>query len=181
MASQLKTVKAARNDQGECRKCGTPLPAGTGYRYWKPGFRSRVKYKVCTKPECTPKRSELDGSNMSAALEAQEAAHDSVDGAEDFDTVQQAVDDCASSARDLSNEYEDSANEYPMLAEQNAEKQEMLDTWADALEGVQSDEPEVNAEYTRTSEQIAADQEAWDDALEEFKSEARDAIDSLEY
>lgn len=171
MSARVKHVTKAQKDQGKCSKCGTPLPAGCEYRYFKPGFRSRVKVCRCMKPDCTPKRSELDTSRMSEALAAQEDGEAAIHAATEIHELKQAVEDTAGQARDLAEQYEDTISETPMLEDQLREKIDILETWADALEGY--DPEEIDDE--ETDEEVRLQQ------FEDAKEEAYDVVGSLEY
>jgi hypothetical protein len=171
MSAKVKHVAKAQKDQGKCSKCQTPLPAGSEYRYFKPGFRSRVKVRRCMKPECTPKRSELDTSRMSEALGAQEDGEAAIHDATEITDLKQAVEDTAAQAREVIDAYEDAISETPMLEDQLREKIDLLDQWADALEGY--DPEEIDDE--ETDEEVRLQQ------FEDAKQEAYDVVGSLEY
>jgi hypothetical protein len=167
--AQLKTVQKAQKNQGTCSRCGQELNAGSPYRYWRPGFRSRAKITRCLKPECTPKRSELTTSKLSAAFAAQENAEDAIHAATTIADVVQAVEDCEAEARDVAQEYEDSVEAAPMLEDQVRDTIDALETWADALSGFSPEEPEDDD-----------DDSTKDEALEEAKSAAFELVGDLE-
>lgn len=193
MPVQLKTVNRSRQDQGNCKNCGKPLPAGSAYRYYKPGFRSKLKIRVCMKPECTPRRSQLDQSKLSDAYAAIETAEDAIADAETVESVQGAVDDCASAIRDVSGEYEETISNTPMLEDQLREKIDMLDSFADELESLSLDEepeepeapPEPNRSDFEDDDSFNEAHDAWDDdytdyqgAIEDWEHECEEALET---
>ncbi len=124
-------VKAARKDQGLCRKCRTPIKAGDSYKWAHPRYKSKVV--VCANCQITP--SMTSSSKMVAVWEAQE----SFDGS-DVATLEDGLNSLAEAARGVGEEYQtaaDNQQEYfqgSPIAEENEEKAQSLDGWADELE-----------------------------------------------
>lgn len=181
MPVQLKTVNRSRQDQGICSHCRDPLPAGTPYRYYKPGFRSKTKIRVCMKSECTPRRSQLDQSKLSDAFAAIETAEDAIANAETVEAVQNAIDECASAIRDVSGEYEDTISNTPMLEDQLREKIDALDSFADELESLSLDEePEKPEPPREPNRQDFASNAAFDESHSRWHSDYTDFEGELE-
>lgn len=210
MPAKVKSVTKAQKDQGSCTKCHELLPAGAPYRYFKPGFRSRTKIRRCMKPECTPRRSELESGKMASAFEAQENALDSINETTDFDEIREILDECADAARDVLGEYEDSLSEHPMLEESVRPQIDALEEWVDSLDGFSPDEGEEEPEepteperpdtededelreYEQQNDEFLNELSAfegvhqeWEDTrsdlLEAAREEARELLESLEY
>lgn len=209
--AQLKTVQRAAKDQGECSKCHEPLPKGCAYRYYRPGFRSRVKIRVCMKTECTPRQSELDSSKLSDALAAIESARDEIEAAETVEAVREALETCAGAINDVAQEYEDAIEAAPMLEDQLRDKIGQLEDFSSELEGIDlEDEPDqpvedaeperekydddvdgdrafedAHDEWLNAHEAFPQELEDWkqecEDALQEAKEAAKDALDSAEF
>ena len=59
---RVNKVKKSAKDQGQCGRCGTLLPQGSAYVWWK--FRFGGKYKRCTDEACYPSRSALTNSEI---------------------------------------------------------------------------------------------------------------------
>ncbi|HEV2174233.1 MAG TPA: hypothetical protein VGR71_11735 [Nitrospira sp.] len=177
----VKTVKRAQKDQGECAKCKTKLPAGSPYRYYRPGFRSRSKVRLCLSATCTPRRSELETSKLADAYAAIEDTETVIAEATDIDSVTDAVNECASRIRDLSEEYEQSIENAPMLEDTVREKIELLDSFADDLESFEPDEEtEQPEEPRRPNRQDFDSDDAFNEALGPFQDELEDYQRELE-
>lgn len=132
--ARVKVIGKAQKPQGKCQKCGTEIKAGDPYRYFKVGFRSRVKNVRCMADACTPRPSELTSSKMSGAYAAQEDAHDAIDAAATYDEIVQALEDCAQAAREVVSEYEEAVENAPMLEDQVRPNIDALEAWADELD-----------------------------------------------
>lgn len=179
--AQIKHVKRAQKDQDKCAGCGKALPAGSEYRYYKPGFRSRTKIRLCMSESCTPRRSQLESSKLSEAYAAIETAEDRLNdtGTPDepvvltVEDVQEIIDECASEIRRISEEYEASIEAAPMLEDTIREKIEQLDQFADELESLSlDDEPE------KPERDEFDDDEEFAEALDEYQSELEEARDT---
>lgn len=194
--AQVKTVKRAQKDQGKCSKCGVPLPAGNGYRYYKPGFRSRVKIRRCLKPECTPLRSELESSRMSEVYSAQEECEKAIADALTESDVRDALDECSLRVQTVLDEYQASIDGLPMLEATLADFMSEIEMFREELDGV---EPEVfddpapekpeggDFETEESYKEAMADFDSalaeWEHArlesLEDSKSAANDALSNI--
>src|SRR2546422_8430971 len=107
--SQAKVVSITRaqKHQGECEICGVELPAGSPYRWFSVGFRSKYKHKRCMKEECTPTRAARESSKMSSIYDAIDTAGlSSCKTMEDIESVLQEV---AGVVREIAEEYRTAA------------------------------------------------------------------------
>ena len=78
--ARVKTVQKCRKDQAPCGKCGKPIPKGSPYRHFAPGFRARKRVR-CMALACSPRPSELTGSDkISRCYAAQENVEDAITG-----------------------------------------------------------------------------------------------------
>lgn len=181
--AQVKTVKRANKDQGTCGHCGVPLPPGSAYRYWKPGFHGRTKYRRCMKPECAPKRSELESSKLVDAYQAIEAAEEEIEKATTVEDVKDGISDCAGAIETLIGEYEDSIQENPMLEDQLREKIDQLQTFVDELQGFDPDDEPEEPEPFEEAEPVRKNFESDEDFIDahaewaEWKQESADALE----
>lgn len=205
----VKTVNRANKDQGKCINGGEPLPVGSAYRYWKPGFRSRTKLRVCMRAECTPRRSQLEGSKLAAAYESIEAAEDTINDATSIEDVRDAVEECVSQLNDLASEYEDAIQANAALEDTLRDKIDQLESLASDLDGLDLEDPEEEPdapekpdrndfgdeeddEYNEALSEYEDElhgyetalvrwREACDDQLSEAKSSANDALSGAEF
>jgi hypothetical protein len=178
MAAKVKTVQKAQKDQGSCSKCGTALPAGSAYRYFKPGFRSRIKVRRCMKSECTPKRSELETSKLAEVYAAQEVAYDSIAAAESFQDLSDAITDLESAAQEVLDDYESQVDEHPFMEETVRDRIDALQSFVDDLSGFSPDEED---EPEEDEDDFEEKHERWKDALDEARQAANDLISGFEY
>lgn len=132
---KLHTVPKSRKDQGECGKCHEPLPAGTAYRWWQPGFRARSKYKRCMKPECTPSPAERETSKAATILFAQEAFNKNVETLDTVDDIQDAVREVADAVAEVRDEYQEVLDGWENGNEQFQEK---VDHYEEQLREIES-------------------------------------------
>lgn len=192
--AQVKHVRRAQKDQGKCSGCGKELPAGSEYRYYKPGFRGRMKIRMCMSDACTPRRSQLESSKLSEAYAAIENAEDrlrATGNGEGYvltvESIQEIIDECASEIRNISEEYEQSIEAAPMLEDTVREKIELLDQFADELESLSlEDEPEKPEESEYDDEQEYASaiedyEKELEEARENARSEAEDVLAGSEF
>lgn len=175
--AQIKHVTRAQKDQGKCSGCGKELPAGSEYRYYKPGFRGRTKIRMCMSDSCTPRRSQLESSKLSEAYAAIEHAEDQLNATGNgegyvltVENVQEIIDECASEIRNLSEEYEQSIEAAPMLEDSVREKIELLDQFADELESLSLDE-----EPEKPEEALFDDPDEYADALKDYEKDLEEA------
>ena len=177
--ARATTVPKSRKDQGKCSRCEAPLPAGTGYVYWKPFFRSNYKIVRCLKGACAPRPSELDNSKTSAILAAQEAYEDNKPY-ESADDLQEAVEAVAEAVRDVAQEYGDAADAWEHGNERLEELRDHYEEQASNLEGFSAsdtwEEYEADDEEERPEPADDADEEAQDEYAE--WKERREAVES---
>lgn len=197
MAAPLRSVKKARKDQGNCSSCGVALPEGSPYRYYRPGFRSKEKVRVCMKPDCTPKGSSLDQSKMSGALAAQETLLSAIDAATTPQDVHDALEEASASAQEVKDEYEEALQTTPMLEEMVQPLIDALEAWIDEMDGVDAEDFDRSEIVTEAhlslepKEIEALQQDKGHDCdgctaqrelqLDEIKDNATEAANSLDY
>lgn len=186
---KLEIVKKSRKDQGKCGKCGTPLPAGSAYQYWYPGFRSSYKNVRCM--GCTPRPSERESSLASTLLAAQEAFHDSVGTLDDVEEIVAAVQEVADAVEEVRAEYESALDSWENGNEQLQEKidhygeqHSEIDGWSwddgpidYELCDEHQDEDRVGEEAIQECPLCQSNREAW---LEECRDAAREVVDGVE-
>lgn len=145
---RVTAVKAAKIDQGNCSKCGDPIPAGQPYRWWK--FNFGAKYKRCMKPACTPKPSDLTQSEFYSTLyDLQERLGNSLDdfrkGESDASSTASELNEIAEELRSLGEECGEKFNNMPEGLQQGDSGQLLenrvseCDSKADELESAASD------------------------------------------
>ncbi len=146
-----------------CNRCSEPIKVGEKYYEWKhnhaPVSRRHVQHGA-------PKQSELCTGKMSgvyAATEALEEAITSARNSNDASGLEDALNECASSVREVGDEYSSNIDNMPeslqngSTAEDMREKAEALEAFAEALEnaaqeidleGCDEEEPEVMEDHT---------------------------------
>lgn len=188
---KIETVKASRKDQGKCSKCGVELPAGTGYLYWSPGFRSRSKIVRCLKSECFPRPSERETSKAVTILAAQESFEDNVGSLDSPDDIEAAVQEVAEAVREVCDEYQSALDEWPNGNEQIQEK---VDHYEDQASEIESWSWDGNTDYDLCEEHVGREdevpeeeiqqcgvcQQLRDEWLEECRNAAREAVQNVE-
>lgn len=177
--ARIYTVAKARKDQGRCSKCGDAIPAGAGYLYWEPGFRSSYKVRRCTKTSCYPRPSERESSLMQEVMAAQEAAEDVAEqfeqSGEDETDLQTALDDVQAAIENVASQYRDAAEAFNGQGP-NAEKADeleyiSLDASFEPFDEEDVDQCDVHADSDELGPQ--ADCDACQENVEEKKSEWR--------
>ena len=167
-----------------CTKCGDEIPEGSEYRYFKPGYRGRVKVRRCMKPECAPRRSELTDNKMADVYAAQEDAEASIralkwddegDWADQVGQIEELLTEAAGTAEGLIEEDEEAIQNAPMLEEQLGERRDALEEWVGELQSFEpSDQPEEE------KPEVGGDLEDWlADASEKFDRAVEEALEIL--
>lgn len=131
---KLHRVPKSRKDQGKCGRCGDPLPAGSGYQYWVPGFRSRYKKVRCLKPECTPTPAERETSKAATILFAQEAFNRQINELDNVDDIESAVAEVAEAVTEVRDEYQEALDSWENGNEQLQEKVDHYEEQAQEIE-----------------------------------------------
>ncbi|SRR6266851_888148 len=170
---KLKTVQTAMKDPGKCTVCGDELKQGGPYRYFKPQFRGNRKVVRCMKPECTPRRSELELSKLSGVFAAQEDAESAIDSAESIEDIQSALEDCSGSVQEVIDEYEQAIEAMPALEANTRDTIDTLESYISDLDGFSPDEPDADEEDDEKYAKELAE------SLETAKEEARDIVNGL--
>jgi hypothetical protein len=175
MAAKIHTVAKSMKEV-ECTKCHDTIPVGSPYQYFKPGYRGRLKVRRCMKPDCTPKRSELDTSKLAEVYAAQEDATDTIANATTIADVTEAVDAVHEEAERIQQEYQDAVDASPMMSGQMEDRMSALDTYISELEGFDPGETEELGDDPDDEAQAE-----YDEALSRARDEALDLIGSFEF
>jgi hypothetical protein len=149
---RTKRIKAT---EFKCNRCSEPIKVGEQYFEWKhnhaPVSRRHAQHG-------RPRTSELCTGKMSGVYAATEALEDAIAAgraSDDISGLEDALNECASSVREVAEEYENNVSNMPdslqssPTAEDMQEKASQLNEFADALESAASeldtdieDEPE---------------------------------------
>lgn len=188
--AKVVTVSKSRQDQGKCGHCGDELPKGSGYLWWKMGFRSNYKYKRCLKAHCFPKPSERETNKTATILAAQESFEENIQGLDSKEDIEDAVHAVGEAVREVADEYREAAESWengnPEL-EEKADHYEMAADEAENWQTGEDDEPEqCDGEGDEPcTEEDPADcsiskgmREAW---LDRMREEAIDAVNNIEF
>ncbi len=128
--ARTTTVKSARKAL-TCRVCREPINIGDPYKWTKPLYKGKIAAHV----GCTIPPSMTSSSKMVAVWEAQETLNRS-----NAESVPEGLRDLATTAREVGGEYQESADSqrevFPdaEVAQENEDKAQGLDSWADELE-----------------------------------------------
>lgn len=193
---RITTVNAARKEQ-KCDKCQSRIKKGESYR-WAKGRYTR-KMVRCMKAECAFRPTDLSSAKTAQIDEAINDAHTSLHLAEDLDAIKAVLEDVASVARDVAQEYQDANDAWAggQGREDLQEKVDACEAFADELEGWdpsgetdeetirqqvrdEEDGPEQGEDqddYTKRLEELG--DAAWEQALEEMRNEAEGVLDSF--
>lgn len=185
---KIETVKKSRKDQGTCSKCRCALPAGTGYLYWMPGFRSNYKIVRCLKPSCFPKPSERETSKIASILAAQENFAEVIDDACDVEEAETAVREVGTALREVADEYQEALDAWEHGNEQLQEKVDHYSAQADELEdwSYEGEQEKEHCEFYEDEEHDESDESCdceekalqW---LDDLRAGARDAVDNVDF
>jgi hypothetical protein len=187
--ARAKIIGKAQKDQGKCGRCGVELPKGSGYLWWTVGFRSNYKYKRCLKPECYPRPSERESSKFVTVLSAQENFEDTIDGLEDKEDIEAAVQEVGAAVREIAEEYREAADAWEHGNYELEEKADHYEGQADELESWEFggssewDLCEEHEDMDRDDDRIENCTECVtnrDDWLSEIREEAREAVQNVE-
>ena len=176
--ARIYHTKVVRKDW-TCGSCGAAIRKGIDGRIsFAVGFRGREQTR-CLKPECRPSRSTLESSAVAAVYDAMDSVDfSSCDSAEDFEN---AIEEIASACDEVADEYE--SNEMYEINYDLQERAETVRSAGDELRGwtPEGDEPEQDDFLDEDGED---DVEAWEAAreqwLDEVRTSAQDAVDSME-
>ena len=138
--ARVHTVKKSRKDQGTCGKCGDALLAGSAYRHFSPGFRSR-KRKRCMKGGCSPRPSDLTASDKKQRIyEAQETVEDELRDwdRKDVSALKDLLETLNETINEVAEEYTEAAEHFGGEGE-NAERAEELESWGGEVENAASE------------------------------------------
>lgn len=181
--AKIHEVGKSQKDQGECGRCGVPLPKGSPYRWFTVGFRSSYKRVRCMKPECTPKQSERESSKLAEVYSALEAAEVDIENATEKDEIEQAVREFADAVRETGSEYSEASinpNTGSVFNPEAEERGEALTSWGDELDSFSVDEDEPDRDnYPEGDVGDAEYSEAFEEFLSNAKQQASEAINDM--
>lgn len=189
--ARVTTVAKSRKDQGKCGRCGKELPAGTGYLYWLPYFRSNYKMVRCLDAGCFPPISERESSKAATIYAAQESFEANVGDLITKDDIEAAVQEVADAITEVREEYESALDGWEYGNEQLQEKVDHYESQASELDGWtfdgadewelcdEHDEAEADREdeAVEACEQCQQNKEDW---LEEMREAAREVVGAVE-
>ena len=189
--ARVTTVTKSRKDQGKCGRCGKELPAGTGYLYWMPYFRSNYKAVRCLDTACYPPPSERESSKAATIYAAQESFDANVGELSTKDDIEAAVQEVADAVTEVKDEYDEALSNWEHGNEALQEKVDHYESQADELDGWQFDgadefelcdehdeaEADREDEAVEACEQCQANKEEW---IEEIREAAREAVNGVE-
>lgn len=185
--AKVVRVDKSRKDQGKCGRCGDELPAGSGYIWWKMGFRSNYKYKRCLKAVCFPKPSERETNKTATILAAQETFDENIGELEDKGEIEIAVQEVGAAVREVAEEYQEALDQWEHGNEALQEQVDHYEGRADEVENWESSEAE-EPEYCEAHEEEQADtsecedcQERREDWIQKIRDEAADAVNNIEF
>lgn len=183
----VKNIKRSMEEY-TCSACGDTIEKGSAYRYFKPGFRGRVKVRRCMKPECAPRRSELTNNKLAEVYAAQEDAEtdlralkfdDAAPWEDQYNAIEEILQNAGQVATDIADEYQQGIDATPMLEDKVGEWRDALETWADELSSWSApDEPESEPD-SRDGNGTEARREWLDECAEKFDQAVEDAIEVL--
>lgn len=171
-------VQHARKSPGSCQVCHTPIQVGDPYKWAKPRYRGKVV--VCSKCQITP--SMVSSSKMTTIYEAQYSVSKEIAEASDIDTIASSLESFAEEVRGVGQEYQESADnqrEYfpdSSVADDNEEKAQQLDSWADEL----SDTADTIRSEFSDVEVLQSELDELDDTKEDYASESDRLSDEIE-
>lgn len=187
--AKVTTVAKSRKDQGKCGRCGKELPAGTGYLYWLPYFRSNTKRVRCLDTACYPAQSERESSKAATIYAAQEAFEENVNGLEEKDEIESAVQEVADAVEEVRSEYDDALSAWEYGNEALQEKVDHYESQAGELDGWTFDgaddweQCDDHDDKDRDDEAVAACetcQQNREDWIEEVREAAREKVNEVE-
>ena len=174
--ARIYTTKGpVRKDGLKCGKCGVEIVKGVDRRRtFAVGFRGFEQTR-CMNPSCTPSMSELESSAVASVYAAQESVDlESCQSLEDLET---ALGEIADSCDEVADEYE--SNE---MYEINYDLQERAEAVRGAGDELRNwifdgaDEPQPEDFMDEDDEE--RDDEAYQNALDEWLTEARESAQS---
>jgi len=180
---RINRVKKARQAQGKCIKCGDKINKGDAYSWIKSRFGP--KRRVCSKPGCHFRDSDLTGSEkLGRVYDTRDDASEAVGAwsGEDASDLRSALEEAAEAIREVAGEYQESADaimeHFPngnATSEECEEKAGELEGYADEIEGADLEDFDPEAEGSdETDEDKETRREAW---VEQCRDEAQAAVD----
>jgi len=160
MAAKLNVVASARQDQGNCQKCGNPIEKGTSYVWFKNRLSPRLKFH--NTPECRPSAADRESNPKRAAwIQASEDLQTAKSYPEDPSTAAEHLRSAMANVEDVIEQIEESLSNWSGTNFETGEmamsfesSRDYLQDWlndaesaASELEGMETpDEPDVEPE-----------------------------------
>jgi hypothetical protein len=173
---RINYVPKARKDQGQCGKCGKPLPKGCEYRWIK--FRRGSKRKRCTDSKCNWRGSELTQSEkIGNARAAGEALEDTLNaqgfGPEDLES---ARDEFVSAVEEVIDLCQESLDAMPEGLQDSSDSGQTLQQYIDDLETWKGEAEDLDFEDFDYDEDSDDDEDNQRDAWFEEKRSELDGV-----
>lgn len=173
--ARITTVKSARKDQGECGKCGTPIPVGSPYLHYTVGFRSHFKRVRCAAVACIPRPSERESSSKAGPMSAIEdfaaQTFDTLDDlADGFQDVVDAFREYADECRDALDAWENGNSMLEERADGAEQAADELDGWEPESYDGDVDDDDNPTDADEYAEHVNAQKDAAEEALGDAES-----------
>lgn len=176
--------RVAKGHERRCGRAGCGRIIQVGETYYRFKFRYGGEQYRCV--DHYPRSSELTQSKLAQVYAANEDLDDQLDQLTTEDEILDAVTVAADQAREVADEYREADEAFGGYgATENAERADMVEEWANELEGFSSStdvpgfDPEDVPELP-TGTISEADHEAYQEECEEFERNRREWEDALE-
>jgi hypothetical protein len=187
--ARVFTIRKSRKAT-KCGRCGDTIPAGSTYHWLKPRYGGK---KVrCVKYACRFRASDKSGAKTAVVYDAIEDAEQELQSATSHEDIQSVLQNVADVAREVAGEYQEANDTWTQNgASDNSEwveKADECESFADTLESwefsgehdedeVKKEEQDIELEPAETYEaRMEAQDEAWEQRLEEMKEDAISAL-----
>lgn len=181
--ARTNIVNKARKDQGNCAVCHKPINIGDSYKWVKPRYKGKiVACLACTIPLY------MTSSSKMVAIYDEIATIDR----EDTDNAGDSLRGLAETVREIGEEYQTAADSqrevFPdsSVADDNEEKAQGLDGWADELDSKAEEADSASEELTTLREELSDPatseerKEELESEIEVKESEIHDCCDELD-
>lgn len=160
--AKITVVRRAQKDQGECERCHTKLPAGSGYKHYSVGFRGYKRRRCLECPDPLP--SERESSKLAGVYAAQEAVD--VSTITTVEDAQEVLREFAENVREVAQEYADAADAMGEAGYEMQEKADVLNSSADDVEQTDLSEYEADTDDDDEDDDSGLDLDALRDAVQ---------------
>ena len=173
-------TKSTRGAVYGCVKCSKPIVAGEQYHEWT------FRYGGTRRQHAThgrPTRGQLTQGKLAALYDAQDAAAETIAGADNADDIAQALRDVQEVASEVAGEYREAAEAMGAAGTENEERADTLDSYADELEseageieGETWEAADEQDEDVEEGQEVNDDGETQDEWLEALRDRATDKL-----